>query len=438
MMLRAALALTLCLFAAFPVRAGLIPVQVTSPGGITAWLVEEPAIPFIALEVRFRGGTSLDGPATAGAVNLMTGILEEGAGDLDARAFAEARDDLAASFRFMAGQDAISVSARFLSQTRDQAIELLRLALTTPRLDPTAVERVRAQVLAGLRSDARDPAAQAGRAFDAAAYGDHPYALPTEGTQESVAALDIAALRAAHRGAIARDRVVISVVGDITAQDLGIMLDNLLGDLPATGAPLPGPAKVVLAPGLDVLPFPGPQSVLLFGHEGIAIEDLDFFAAFIVSEVFGGGGGFSARLTTELREKRGLTYGVGAGLATMQNASLLIGQMRTANSTVAEAVQIIRDEWAKMATSGPTEAELEATKTYLTGAYPLRFDGNAAIARVLVGMQMQGYPIDYAATRNDRIMAVTLEDARRVAGRIFRPDALRFVIAGSPEGLPAK
>lgn len=436
-MLRTTLALCLTLALALPARAGLIPQSVTSPGGITAWLVQEPAIPFVALELRFRGGTSLDDAGALGAVNLMTGLLEEGAGDLDARAFAEARDDLAASFRFSASQDAISISARFLSDTSDAAIDLLRLALTQPRFDDAAVARVRAQVLAGLRSDARDPGTQAGLAFDAAAFGDHPYARPSEGTLDSVAALTAEDLRAAHRAALARDRVVVAVTGDIDAAALGLLLDRLMGDLPAVGAPLPGPASFASAPATDILPFPGPQSVLVFGHEGIGIDDPDFFAAFVVSEVFGGGGGFSSRLMTELREKRGLTYGVGAGIGAMQNASVLQGQMRTANETVGQAVQIIRDEWARMAAEGPTEAELEATKTYLTGAYPLRFDGNAAIARVLAGMQFQGYPIDYAATRNDRIMAVTPNDARRVAARLFRPEALRFVIAGAPEGLAA-
>jgi zinc protease len=436
-MLRSVLALwvILAIGVASPLRAGLVPERVDSAGGITAWLVHEPAIPFIALELRFRGGTALDTPATAGAVNLMTGLLEEGAGDLDARAFATARDALAASFRFSAGGDAITVSARFLSETRDPAVDLLRLALTRPRLDLDAIERVRAQVLAGLRADARNPSRQAAQAFDLAAFGDHPYALPRTGTPESVASLDQAALRASHLGAIARDRVIVSVVGDISADELGPMLDRLLSDLPATGAPLPGPAPVLLEPGAQVIPFPGPQSVLVFGHEGLAVDDPDFFAAFVVSEVFGGGGGFSSRLMTELRERRGLTYGVGAGLANFQNAALVQGQMSTANATAAEAIEIIRAEWARMAAEGPTPEELEATKTFLTGSYPLRFDGNAAIARVLAGMQMQGYPIDYAATRNDKIMAVSLEDARRAAARLFRPEALRFVIAGAPEGL---
>ena len=246
-MLRTTLALCLTLALALPARAGLIPQSVTSPGGITAWLVQEPAIPFVALELRFRGGTSLDDAGALGAVNLMTGLLEEGAGDLDARAFDEARDDLAASFRFSASQDAISISARFLSDTSDAAIDLLRLALTQPRFDDAAVARVRAQVLAGLRSDARDPGTQAGLAFDAAAFGDHPYARPSEGTLDSVAALTAEDLRAAHRAALARDRVVVAVTGDIDAAALGLLLDRLLGDLPAVGAPLPGPLQAAAA-----------------------------------------------------------------------------------------------------------------------------------------------------------------------------------------------
>ena len=183
-----------------------------------------------------------------------------------------------------------------------------------------------------------------------------------------------------------------------------------------------------------MIPFDTPQSVALFGHAGIALDDPDFFAAYVMNTVLGGGG-FEARLMTEVRENRGLTYGVYSYLGTKEHASIMMGRVASANDRVAEAVQVISDEWEKMARNGVTQAELDQAKTYLTGAYPLRFDGNGPIADILVGMQMDGFPIDYAKTRNDRVEAVTLDDVKRVSARLLKPEALRFVVVGTPEGL---
>jgi zinc protease len=419
---------------ATPLRAEIAIQTVTSPGGITAWLVEEHGIPFTALEIQFRGGTALDAPGKRGAVNLMTALIEEGAGDLDAQGFAEARDALAAQFSFDAGVDSIGVSASFLTENRDQAIALLRSALVNPRFDDVAIERVRGQVQSILRSDAQDPGSLASDTFDAMIFGDHPYGSNGNGTPESVAALTRDDILAAHQGALTRDRIYVAATGDITADELGLLLDDLLGDLPASGTPLPRPATTTFTAGVTVVPYPGPQAVILFGHGGIPRDDPDFFAATILNEVLGGGR-FGARLMTEVREKRGLTYGIGTYLADYDQADLMMGQMSSSNATTAEAIEVVRAEWARIAAEGITPAELEATKTYLVGAYPLRFDGNEQIASILVGMQMIGLPSDYPATRNDRVNAVTLEDVKRVAARLIAPDDLRFVVVGSPEGL---
>jgi len=392
--------------AAFPARAEIAIQNVTSPGGITAWLVEDHNIPFTALEIRFRGGTSLDLPGSRGAVNLMAATLEEGADALDAQGFAEARDALAAGFGFSAGQDSISVSARFLTENRDAAIDLLRSALIGPRFDEDAVERVKGQILAGLASDAQDPGVLAMRRFDEMAFAGHPYGSAGDGTPDSVAALTRADVLDAHKA----------------------------GDLPATGRQMPAVAGWHLDGGVTVVDYPSPQSVILFGQEGLRLDDPDFFAAFILNEVLGGGR-FSARLMTELREKRGLTYGVSSFLAPMDFAQAYMGQMGTANATVAESIALIRQEWQRLATEGITAEELAATKTYMTGSYPLRFDGNSEIADILVGLQMDGFPIDYPATRNARVEAVTLDDVKRVAARLFQPDNLHFVVVGQPEGV---
>ncbi len=423
----------LCVLAT-PLRAEIAIQTVTSPGGITAWLVEEHGIPFTALEIQFRGGNSLDAPGKRGAVNLMTGLIEEGTANLDSQGFATARDALAAEFSFESSVDSVGVSARFLTENRDQAVDLLRSALTTPSFEPVAVERVRGQVLSILRSDAQDPSSIASQLFNAQAFGVHPYGSDGNGTPDSVAALTRDDIVAAHQGALARDRIFVAATGDITAAQLGTLLDDLLGDLPASGTPLPPPAAVNLTGGVTVQAFPGPQSVVLFGHEGIPRDDPDFFAATILNEVLGGRR-FGARLMTEVREKRGLTYGIGTYLADYDQADLMVGQMSTSNDTAAAAIDVVRAEWALIATDGITETELAETKTYLTGEYALRFDGNSRIANILVGMQMIGLPPDYPATRNDRVNAVTLADVRRVAARLIKPDALRFIVVGAPVGL---
>lgn len=421
-------------FAALPVWAQTDIREVTSPGGITAWLVEEPSIPFVALELRFKGGTSLDAPGKRGATNLMVGLLEEGAGDLDAQGFARATEALAAQFSFDGSDDGVSVSARFLTENRDEAVGLLRLSLVEPRFSQVALDRVRTQVLSGIRSRATDPDKIAGARLDALLFGDHPYGSDPAGTVESVSALTREDMIDAYRGALARDRLYVSAVGDITAEDLGPLLDRLLGDLPATGAPMPAPVMPNFNGGVEVVQFDTPQSVAVFAQPGMDRDDPDFFAAYLLNTVLGGGG-FKNRLMREVREKRGLTYGVYSYLVPKDLANLYMGSVSSANDRIGEAIGVIRAEWAGMAEAGVTGKELADAKALLTGAYPLRFDGNGAIARILVGMQVDAMPIDYAVTRNDRMNAVTLEDVNRVARELLDPEAMMFVVVGKPEGV---
>lgn len=432
--MRTIVAFVLTVMLALPARADVDIQEVTSPGGLTAWLVEEPSIPFAAVEIRFRGGASLDAPGKRGAVNLMTALLEEGAADMDARDFIRAQEELATTLSFDASVDEVSVSARFLTENRDASIALLKAALTQPVFDPEAIERVRGQVLSGIRSDLKDPNDIAREAFRQIAFGDHPYGSSLNGTQASVEALTRDDLVAAHKAVLARDRVYIGAVGDITPEELGALMDELLGDLPATGAEMPDRIDVDIPGGITVVDFATPQSVAIFGQGGIKQDDPDYFAAVILNHVLGGGS-FESRLMQEVREKRGLTYGVYSYLAPRDLAETYQGSVSSSNDRIAEAISVIKDEWRKAATEGLSDAEIEAAKTYITGAYPLRFDGNGPIANILVGMQMIDLPIDYIATRNARVEAVTPEDIARVAGELLDPDGLHFVVVGQPEGV---
>jgi zinc protease len=311
---------------------------------------------------------------------------------------------------------------------------LLHLALTKPRFDADALERVRGQVLAGLASDAKNPDAIAGKILRARAYAGHPYGTVGDGTAESVAGLTREDMQVAFAGAVARDRIYVAAAGDITAGQLGVLLDRLLGDLPATGTEQPGRVELVAKGGVAVQSFPGPQSSISFYQGGIRFDDPDYFAASILNEILGGQG-FASRLMDEVREKRGLTYGVGSSLAAYDHAEIMSGGLSVANENAAAAIQLIRDVWANVAAQGVTQKELDDTKTYMTGAYPLRFDGNGTIASILVGMQIMGLAPDYPATRNARVEAVSLADVDRVAKRLLTPERLFFVVVGDAVGV---
>ena len=422
-------AAALLIAATLPLRAEIDITPVETPAGFQAWLVQEDSIPFVALDIHFRGGASIEAAEQAGAVNLMTALLGEGAGDLDAQAFAEAREALAARISFSSGRDAVTLSARFLNDNRDDAVDLIRLALHEPRFDDAALERVRGQVISGLRRDAVDPNAIAGREFARLAFGDHPYGRNPDGTPETVAALDVDALRATHRAAITRDRVYVGAAGDISPEDLAVLVDTLLADLPEADTPLPDRAAFIGAPGVHEVPFDGPQTVIAFGHAGIARDDPDFLAAFVVNEVFGGGR-FGTRLMRSLREERGLTYGVGSFLGTGALGESYQGRLSTDPQHVPQVLDILRDEWHAIARDGITEDDAARVRTYLTGAYPLRFDGNASIASIMASMQFQGFDIDYVNIRNDLVEALTHEELNAMAARLFDPEALTFVVVG--------
>lgn len=426
-------ALALMLLVAAPARALEIR-EVTSPEGQVFWLVEEPAIPIVALEISFAGGARLDPEGKAGLARLVMGLLEEGAGGRDAVAFATRRDELAARFGFDAGRDAVTVSARMLVETLESSTQLLAEALTAPDFDPPAIARVRGQMLASIAEEKNDPRTVAARAWYARAFPDHPYGTPTDGTLESVAAISRADLVAAHRRLLTRSNARIGVVGAIGPEAAGRMVDRLLAGLDQGTPRAPEPAPGAPPPGVEVIEMDVPQSAAIFGHAGIPRHDPDFIPAYVMNYVLGGGG-LTSRLMQEVRIARGLAYGVYSYLADHEAAALYMGSVQSANARMAESLELIRAEWARMAEEGMTEKELADAKRYLTGAFPLNIDSNAKIADYLVYMQVEELGIDYIDRRNGLIEAVTLEDIRRVARRLLKPEALSVVVAGRPEGL---
>lgn len=409
---------------------------VTSPGGITAWLVEDHSIPVVTVDVSFRGGSALDPADKVGLATLTAGLLDEGAGDLDSQAYQGKLQDLATSIEFSAAEDAIGASLRSITANLPASLDLLRLSFTAPRFDEAAVTRVRSQLVAVLARETRQPNYIANRQWWHNAFGAHPYGRPPQGTPESLGRITAADMHALIRNQIAKDALIVGVVGDVTPATLKTLLDKTFGALPAHAREAKVPDVAPAGQGsLLLAKLPIPQSVVAFGEPGIKRDDPDWYAAYVVNHILGGGG-FSSRLTEEVREKRGLAYSVYTMLEPFQHSGVILGGVGTENGHVAQSIDIIRAEWRRMRDDGPTAQELADAKTYLTGSFPLGLDSTGRIAATLVAMQRDRLGIDYLDRRNALINAVTLEQAKRVARRLFDPDALSFVVVGSPENLP--
>ena len=409
--------------------------EVTSPGGIRAWLVESKSIPLIAMQFSFEGGSTSDPAGKEGTAHFITGMLDEGAGDLDSAAFQSRRDELAVKISFDSGTEQFEGSLQTLSKNRAEAFSLLKKALTSPHFENEAMERVRQQFLLSARDDEQDPDKIASRAWMNLAFAGQPYARRSNGTPDSIAKITPDDLRAAHKLIFSRNGLKVAVVGDIDAATLGQSLDEIFGDLPNTEPPKPvNSAKVAKGPQVKVIDRDIPQSIIVFGHEGILRNDPDFIPAFVMSQILGGGG-FNSRLTTEVREKRGLTYGVGFGLSPMDHAGLYAGSLGTRNEKAGDALAVVKETLKKMADEGPTQTELDDMKTFLTGSYALRFDSDDKIAGQLLGLQQQSLGIDYVNKRNGLVEAVTLEQVKAQAKRLIDSDHLIVTVVGKPEGL---
>ena len=419
-----------------PAPAAAVEVtRVVSPGGVEAWLVEEHRVPILSMEVVFRGGAGLDPDGREGLANMASALLDEGAGEFDSQAFQARLEDLSIRLHFDAGRDTFTASLKTLSAYSGEAFDMLRLALTAPRFDSEPVERIRRQLQVRLARNAEDPDRIVGRTWFDTAFAGRAYGRPVDGTPESVAAITADELRAFAAGQIARDRMVIGVVGDITPARLAALLDATFGAVPARRAPLDMTRFEPAARGrLIVIERDIPQSIAVFGHAGIARDDPDFYAAYVMNRVLGSGS-FTSRLGEEVREKRGLAYSVYSYLAPMDRAALFMGRVATENAAVAESLDLIRAEFARMRDHGVTEQELADAKTYLTGSFPLRLDSNDRIAGLLVAIQLDDLGIDYIDRRNGYIEAVTLDDVNRVARALLKPDDLLIVVVGKPEGL---
>lgn len=426
--------LTLIVLLVAPGPAQAVEIQkVTSPGGIEAWLVEDHTVPIVALNFSFTGGSAQDPDGKEGLTRLLAATLDEGAGELDSEAFQGRMEELAVSIGFSTGKDRFYGSLRSLTPSLDEAVDLLALAVNSPRFDEAPLERMKAQLITRAKRNESDPNAIAGRSLASAMFGDHPYSRPTLGTVESLEALTAADLADQHKRLLTRNGLTVGVVGAINAEALTEILDEVFLTLPADGE-LVSIAELEPSYGdriSDELAVP--QSTILVGLPGLKRNDPDYQAAFVMNHILGGGT-FTSWLYQEVREKRGLSYSTGTSLSPYARTGLLIGSAATKAERANETVSIILDQLQRMATEGPTEEELRAAKQFLTGSYALRFDSSGKIARQLVGLQNADLGIDYFERRNSEIEAVTLEDVQRVAKRLLADKTPTVVTVGPKQG----
>lgn len=402
--------------------------DVVSSKGVRAWLVEDYTVPIVSIRFALRGGSTQDPLGKEGLANLMTGLFDEGAGDLDSDAFQLRLDDAGAEMSFSAGSDAIYGSMRMLAEGQDEAFALLRMAIQQPRFDAEPLNRIRDQVVAGIQASALDPSTKGEIAWREALYGDHPYARPDEGTEATLATITPEDVRQFHDRVFARGNLVVGVVGAIDAETLKRRLDELFGDLPAepTLSPVVR-AEPKFAQQINVASNL-PQTTLQLAWPGIERKDPQFFAAYLMNHILGGGS-FSSRLFEEVREKRGLTYGISSALVNRDYSSALVIGTSTRADRAAETLALIRSEVAKMATEGPTQAELDFAKKYVIGAYAINnLDTSGAIARTLVELQLDDLGIDYIDRRTALIEAVTLDDVKAAAKRLLESEPAVMVL----------
>ena len=415
--------------------AGAVDIErVATPAGVEVWYSREARIPIVSVALAFRGGAALDPAGKEGLAAFAAGLFDEGAGALDSQAFQKATADRAIEFRVQAGRDHLWVTMNTLSKHRAEAFRLLGLALSAPRFDEPAVERVRRLLLNARATDATIPRIVAADRWFRTVFPAHPYGRPTDGTAAGIAAVTTDDLRTFAATRLARDNVAVAAAGDVSAAEIAALIDSALGGLPASAAPADiGEAAFANAGRTVVAPLPSPQSAVVFGLPGPKRDDPDFYAAVVMNEVLGGGS--ASRLFAEVREKRGLAYDVHAYLYPLAHAGLYMGGAATRNDRVAETIAVVRATLARLAADGVSARELAAAKGHLTGAFPLRFDSGRKIARTMLHVRLQGLGIDYFDRRNGHIEAVTREDVARVARRLLRPDLLTLVVAGAPEGI---
>ncbi len=408
-----------------------------SKDGIEAWLLQDSTVPVIAISFSFEGGLAYDPEDKPGVGRLVSILLDEGAGNLDSQQFQSQLANSAISLSFSAGRDAFYGQLKTLRENKEAAFDLLHLALTAPRFDKDAITRMKNANISQIKDDSGNPEWLVARSFNGMIFEGHAYARPGYGNLASMQSITRDDLVQFTKDQFAKEVLKVAIVGDITEEEAKRALDKIFGTLPVKADPLnTSEAPISYAGKTILLPLDTPQTFISIGQKAISHLDQDWHAAIIMNHILGGGG-FGTRLMEEIREKRGLTYGVYSALNSMDHAALIQANMSCGNEKTEEALKILREQWDKFTREGPTEQEVADAKSYLTGSLLLSLTSTGDIADTLNSLQRDNLGINYINDRNSLINAVTAEDVRRVAARILKAEELTTILVGQPKNIKA-
>lgn len=406
--------------------------QLKSPSGIDFWMVEDYTVPIISLSWEFKGGAAQDPDGKEGLGSILASMMDEGAGDFDAAALKAELEERGIEMSFSAGRDALGGGMRMLADERGKAFGLLGTVLNAPRFEQASLERIKASLISSLTRQENQPRAIAGRKLSQLLFGEHPYSKPRRGTLETIPEIQREDVVDQHRAIISRSSVVLGLVGAIDPAEAGVLIDLAFGDLPDQARLTPIPEADLRFGAREKIDFDGPQTIVTVALPGLKRADPEFFAGYLVTHILGGGT-FSSRLYEEIREQRGLVYGVGMDLRTFDHAAYTAGGFQTSPGQAEKATAILLEEIDRMANEGPSMAELDQAKRYVTGSYAINnLDTSRKIADVLVGLQTADLGIGYINERAEKIDAVTIEDAKRAAQILFEAEPL--VVTIGPAG----
>lgn len=409
------------------------PVKTAS--GIEAWVVEDRTAPVIAVSFSFEGGLSYDPEDKPGVGRLVSILLDEGAEKMKSQDFQAKLSDNAISMSFTAGRDAFYGNLLTITKNKDLAFDLLRMALTSPRFDADAIERMKNSNTAEIQNNVGDPSWLVARTFNGMMFEGHYYARPGFGNLASMATITRRDLLQFVKEQFARNVLKVSVSGDITKEEASAAIDRIFGALPESAGTVEMPPAPLNYGGKTILlELDTPQTYIIAAQQGVARKDKDWHAALIMNYILGGGS-FNARLMKEIREKRGLTYGVYSALSTMKSASLIQANMSASNEKVEEAVRLLKEQWSELGKDGPTAEELADAKSFLAGSLLLQLTSNNDIAAVMNDMQRDGLDPDYINKRNGYIRDVTIDDVKRVSEKVLKADQLTTVLVGKPKNM---
>lgn len=417
-----------------PLASAVLPIEHwTTSRGARVYFVRADAIPMLDVQVDFDAGARHDTAAKSGLAGFTAGLLARGVEGLDEAQLAERFADLGATRGGGAGDDRASVSLRTLSapRERDAAVELLARMMARPTFPDAVVARERERSIQALRESLTRPDAIAQRTFEALLYPTHPYGLSQ--TPESVAAITRDDLVAFHRARYGARGAVVSMIGAVSRAEAEAIAERLTRDLPEGTPAAPMPPVVAPPPAERRIAHPATQSHILVGAPAMARDDPDFFPLFVGNYVLGGGG-FVSRLTSEVREKRGLSYSVYSYFSPMAQPGPFAVGLQTRKEQTDDALKVVRETLSRFVADGPTEDELRAAKQNLIGGFALRIDSNRKILDNLANIGWYRLPLDHLERWTDRVDAVTVAQIRDAFGRKVKLDRLVTVVVGDGGG----